>query len=54
MEIYGTNLKAVNLAENPSGEKVKIQTKEHGSIDLYPIYLKHSPNGHHFAICNQK
>ena len=25
-----------------------------GTIDLYPTYLRHSPNGHHFAVCNQK
>lgn len=29
-------------------------TKELGSTDIYPTYIKYSPNGHYFGICNTK
>jgi coatomer subunit beta' len=43
----------VDLEENPSGEKVSIASKELGHTDIYPSYLRHSPNSHYFALCNQ-
>ena len=53
MEVYTANLKAVDLEENKSGERVSISSKELGPTDIYPSYIKHSPNGHHFGVCNQ-
>lgn len=47
------NLKAIDLSENKSGEKVSITAKELGHVDIYPTYIRHSPNGHHFGVCNQ-
>jgi hypothetical protein len=47
------NLTAIDLEESRSGERVNISAKELGHIDIYPSYIKHSPNGHHFGICNQ-
>ena len=31
-----------------------LSPKELGSTEIYPTYLKHSPNGHNFGLCNRK
>lgn len=36
------------------GEKVPISTKELGTAEIYPTYLRHSPNSHHFGLCNRR
>lgn len=53
MEILTSNLKAIDLIENKPGERVDISSKEIGHTDIYPSYIRHSPNGHHFGLCNQ-
>lgn len=53
MEILNANLKAVDLNEHKSGARIPISGKQLGHTDIYPTYIKHSPNGHHFGLCNQ-
>ena len=36
--------------EAEEGEHTKLQTKELGSVDIYPQSLKHSPNGRNVAV----
>lgn len=34
------------------GEKINVNVKDLGTADIYPMSLKHSPNGHVFALNN--
>lgn len=54
MEVYTANLKAVDFEGHNSGDKVSLAAKELGITEIYPTYLKHSPNSHHFGLCNRK
>lgn len=54
MEVYSANLKAVEYDKLQDGEKVTLDPKELGTTEIYPTYLKHSPNSHHFGLCNRK
>ena len=49
-DINTTNLKAVGSCEE--GENISLNIKELGNCDFYPLGLRHSYNGHNFAICN--
>ncbi len=33
------------------GERLYLPTKEMGSVEIYPQYLKHNPNGRFVAVC---
>lgn len=53
LEINSANLKAVNVNDEnlvKDGETIDIQRKELGTCDYYPIGLRHSANGHLFAL----
>lgn len=55
LEIFSANLKALNVKDEDAikdGEKVSLQTKDLGTCDIYPTSVKHSPNGHVFALYN--
>jgi coatomer subunit beta' len=54
MEVYAANLKAVDYDSLGDGERVGLDAKELGSAEIYPTYLRHSPNSHHFGLCNRK
>lgn len=54
MEVYAANLKAVDYDSLADGERVGLDAKELGAAELYPTYLRHSPNSHHFGLCNRK
>ena len=43
----------MDLLQNKPGSRVDISSKELGHTELYPSYIRHSPNGHHFGLCNQ-
>jgi coatomer subunit beta' len=47
-------LKAVEYDSLGDGEKVSLDPKELGTTEIYPTYLKHSPNSHHFGLCNRR
>eukprot|EP01017_Pseudomicrothorax_dubius_P036227 TRINITY_DN516_c0_g1_i1.p1 TRINITY_DN516_c0_g1~~TRINITY_DN516_c0_g1_i1.p1 ORF type:complete len:884 (-),score=266.35 TRINITY_DN516_c0_g1_i1:3523-6174(-) len=55
LEISMVNLKAINTSDDEAlrdGEQVSVQTKELGNADIFPQAIKHSPNGHFFAVCS--
>ena len=54
MEVYAANLKAVDYESLADGARVTVSPKELGATEIYPTYLRHSPNGHNFALCNRK
>ena len=54
MEVYSANLKAVDYESLSDGEEVPLSPKELGTAEIYPTYLKHSPNSHHFGLCNRR
>ena len=54
MEVYSANLKAVEYDSLKDGERVALDPKELGTTEIYPTYLRHSPNSHHFGLCNRK
>lgn len=54
MEVFSANLKAVEYDSLKDGEKVTLDPKELGTTEIYPNYLRHSPNSHHFGLCNRK
>lgn len=54
MEVYAANLKAVDYDSLADGERVGLDSKELGAAEIYPTYLRHSPNSHHFGLCNRK
>ena len=54
MEVYSANLKAVDYEGLDDGEKVAISAKELGAAEIYPTYLRHSPNSHNFGVCNRR
>ncbi len=33
------------------GERLSLPTKEMGSVEIYPQYLKHNPNGRFVVVC---
>jgi coatomer subunit beta' len=48
-------LKALNVKDENAikdGEKISLLIKDLGTCDLYPTAVKHSPNGHVFALYN--
>ena len=53
-EVITSNLKAININDESikDGDIIKISPKELGHCDFYSLGLKHSPNGHMFAIYN--
>ena len=58
LDVQSANLKALNFSVEGSakdGEPVKIPNqKELGHSDFYSVGIKHSPNGHSFAIYNDR
>lgn len=54
MEVISANVKAVAQEELLNEQKVNLITKELGTCDMFPTYIKHSPDGHLFAVCNDK
>ncbi len=52
--MFFANMKALNVNEEDGikdGEKISLPNlKEHGTTDIYPIALRHNPNGHLFAV----
>ncbi|CAD8136859.1 unnamed protein product [Paramecium octaurelia] len=48
-EFFTINLKAINNTSN-DGQIVQTNPKELGISDIYPCGVRHSPNGHLFAI----
>lgn len=54
MEVISANVKAVAQEELFNEKKVDLVTKDLGTCDMFPTYIKHSPDGHLFAVCNDK
>lgn len=47
-------MKAVSQEELISEKRFDIVSKELGTLDMFPTMIKHSPDGHLFAACNDK
>lgn len=48
-EFFTINLKAVQ-SYGPDGTNVNVSSKDLGISDIYPAGIRHSPNGHMFAV----
>jgi coatomer subunit beta' len=52
-EILNYNLKAIPKDELKDESPISLQKKELGLSDVYPLSVKHNPNGLHFMITDQ-
>lgn len=50
-EVLSTNLATLTDGELTDGERVRVQTREMGSTEIFPQLLQHSPNGRFVTVC---
>ncbi|KAH3759001.1 coatomer subunit beta' [Pelomyxa schiedti] len=50
-EIVSVNIKNAAEDSTPDGERLTLATKDLGTTEVYPRYLRHSPNGRFIAVC---
>lgn len=50
MEIWSSSLKGVATDATVDGERLPIANKELGNVEIYPKYLRHSPNGRFVVV----
>lgn len=50
-EVLSTNLATLGETELVDGERLRVQTREMGSTEIFPQLLQHSPNGRFVTVC---
>jgi coatomer subunit beta' len=50
-EIQAANVKVASESEVVDGERLALPTKDMGSVEIYPQFLKHNPNGRFIVVC---
>ncbi|WFD42995.1 Coatomer subunit beta' [Malassezia psittaci] len=50
-EVLSTNLAQLSESELTDGERLRVQTREMGSTEIFPQLLQHSPNGRFVTVC---